>query len=192
VTDEAACGLSDALGLARCGDPAAFTALVRRHQRLVYGVALRMLGDRHEAEDLAQEVFMRLHSRLAQLQSDAHLVGWLRQVATRLAIDRLRRGSRREMLSLEEDPGILQEPADGDPLLQRRLRALIAQLPAAARAVVVLRYQQDLDPTEIAATLAMPINTVKSHLKRSLQSLRDKLGSAADAPAASSDRGSIA
>jgi RNA polymerase sigma-70 factor, ECF subfamily len=191
VTDDAACGSGDALGLARSGDAAAFAVLVRRHQRVVYSVALRMLSDPHEAQDLAQEVFMRLHRRLAQVQSDAHLVGWLRQVSTRLAIDRLRRGSHHETLPLDEDPGIPQEPAGGDPLLQRRLRALIAQLPPAARAVIILRYQEDMDPMEIAETLAMPINTVKSHLRRSLESLREKLESAADSPASSLDRGSI-
>jgi RNA polymerase sigma-70 factor, ECF subfamily len=181
--------VGDALGPARCGDPAAFTVLVRRHQRMVYSVALRMLGDRHEAEDLAQEVFMRLHTRLAQLQSDAHLLWWLRQVTTRLAIDRLRRARRHPTLPLEEEPGIAQEPAGGDPLLQRRLRALIARLPAAARAVMVLRYQEDMDPIEIAETLAMPINTVKSHLRRSLESLREELDGAPDP--VSSDRGSL-
>ena len=60
-------------------------------------------------------------------------------------------------------------------MLQRQLRALIAQLPASARAVVLLRYQEDLDPSEIARTLEMPINTVKSHLKRSLEQLRERL-----------------
>ena len=63
-----------------------------------------------------------------------------------------------------------------DPLLQRHLRALVAELPSSARAVVLLRYQEDLDPLEIARTLEMPINTVKSHLKRSLASLRERLG----------------
>jgi RNA polymerase sigma-70 factor, ECF subfamily len=147
---------------------------------MVYSVALRMLGDRDEAEDLAQEVFMRLHGRLAQLQSDAHLRWWLRQVATRRAIDRLRSRSRHQTLPLEEDPDLAQEPAGADPLLQRRLRALIAQLAPAARAVIVLRYQEDMDPIEIAETLAMPVNTVKSHLRRSLESLREGLDSATD------------
>ncbi len=146
-----------------------------------------MLWDRHEAEDLAQEVFLRLHRSVREVQSDAHLLAWLRQVTTRLAIDRLRRQSRHATVPLEGDPGVAQEPAGDDPLLERRLRALIAQLPAPARAVVVLRYQEDLDPLEIAETLAMPLNTVKSHLRRSLESLRDRLESAAGSPAASPD-----
>lgn len=165
----------DSLSRARSGDAAAFSALVRGHQRRVYSLALRMVWDRHAAEDLAQEVFMQLHRRLSRVQSDAHLVFWLRQVTLRLAIDRLRREATHRVVPLEEGLDVAAEPSESDPLLQRRLRTLVAQLPAAARAVVVLRYQEDLDPLDIAATLDMPINTVKSHLKRSLEELRAQL-----------------
>ncbi len=184
MTDDAACSVTDEISLARSADPGAFTALVRRHQRAVYGLALRMLWDRYKAEDVAQEVFMQLHRKLALMQSDAHIASWLRKVTTHLAIDRLRQQSRHEWVALEEDPGVPAEPVPGDPLLQRRLRALVARLPPDARAVVVLRYQQDLDPVEIAATLDMPVNTVKSHLKRSLSSLREQLGEDAGPDAA--------
>jgi RNA polymerase sigma-70 factor, ECF subfamily len=165
----------DSLARARSGDGSAFTTLVRLHQRAVYSLALRMLADPHQAEDLAQEVFIRLYRKLALVQSEAHLVFWLRQVTTRLAIDRLRRREPRHEPLPEEDSGIASAPVEPDPLLQRQLRALIARLPAAARAVVVLRYQEDLDPVDIARVLEMPVNTVKSHLKRSLASLREML-----------------
>jgi len=155
---------------------------------MVYSLALRMLADRHKAEDVAQEAFLQLHRKLARVQSGAHLLFWLRQVATRLAIDRLRREPRHESVPLEEDPGIASEPAAGDPLLQRHLRALIGELPPAARAVVLLRYQEDLEPVEIAEVLDMPVNTVKSHLKRSLASLRDRLGGTPGAAALPGDR----
>jgi RNA polymerase sigma-70 factor, ECF subfamily len=177
--------VADPLSPARSADPDAFAALVRRHQRTVYSLGVRMLWDRQQAEDLAQEVFMRLYRNLALMQSDAHVASWLRKVTTHLAIDRLRRQPRYELVPLLGDPGVPAEPAGGDPLLQRRLRALVGQLPPAARAVVLLRYQEDLDPAEIAATLGMPVNTVKSHLKRSLSSLREQLGDAAAATAGS-------
>jgi RNA polymerase sigma-70 factor (ECF subfamily) len=167
------CSARDSLSRARSGDSVAFAALVRGHQRVVYSLALRMLSDPHKAEDLAQDVFMRLHRRLAQIQSDAHLLFWLRKVTTHLAIDRLRQEPRVEVVSLNREPGIPSESPDGDPLLQRQLNALIAQLPPAPRAVVLLRYQEDLDPSEIAETLDMSINTVKSHLRRSLEALRE-------------------
>lgn len=120
---------------------------------------------------------MQLYRRLARVQSDTHLVFWLRQVTLRLAIDRLRREATHRVVPLEEGLDVAAEPSESDPLLQRRLHALVAQLPAAARAVVLLRYQEDLDPIEIAATLDMPVNTVKSHLKRSLEELRTQLAS---------------
>lgn len=163
----------DVLERARCGDRQAFAALVHDHQRMVYSLALRMLCDRHEAQDVAQEAFMQLHRRLSMIQSGAHLVFWLRKVTANLAIDRLRRMPPHELLSLENEPEV-PAASDADPLLQRQMRELVAGLPAAARAVVLLRYQEDLDPTEIAQTLDMSINTVKSHLRRSLAELRKK------------------
>jgi RNA polymerase sigma-70 factor (ECF subfamily) len=145
-----------------------------------------MLCDRHEAEDLAQEVFMQLHRRLAAIESDAHLLFWLRKVTTNLAIDRLRREQKYPLQSLDDEADIADESLESDPLLQRRLRVLIARLPAAPRAVVLLRFQEDMDPTEIAEALEMSINTVKSHLRRSMAALREGLSGVPDA-ARSSD-----
>ena len=157
---------------ARAGESAAFAALVQRYQRTVYSIALRMLNDRHRAEDLAQEVFLQLYRALDDIDSDAHLAFWLRKVAVNRAIDRMRQESRHDSEPLTEAAAVVDVADDADPLLQRRMAELVAQLPPAARAVVVLRYQEDLDPLDIASTLDMPINTVKSHLKRSLASLR--------------------
>jgi RNA polymerase sigma-70 factor, ECF subfamily len=164
---------------ASAGEAAAFAALVRRYQRTVYSIALRMLSDRHRAEDLAQEVFLQLHRSLDSITSDSHLAFWLRKVAVNRAIDRIRQETRYDNEPLTEAVSVVDEAADADPLLQRRMSELVAQLPPAARAVVVLRYQEDLDPVDIASTLDMPINTVKSHLKRSLTSLRARVLDAA-------------
>ena len=166
----------DLLSRARAGEAAAFAALVRAHQRPVFGLALRMLSDWQRAEDLAQEVFLQLHRNLSSVQSAAHLVFWLRRVTMNRAIDRLRREPPLEVVPLEELLAPADEHGEGDPLLLRRLRELVALLTPAARAVVVLRYQADLDPVEIAQTLNMSINTVKSHLKRSLATLREGMG----------------
>ena len=92
------------------------------------------------------------------------------------AIDRLRREPRFEMVPLEYAVVPVEDESREDPLLQRRLRGLVAGLSPAPRAVVLLRYQEDLDPVEIARALNMSVNTVKSHLKRSLASLRESLG----------------
>lgn len=168
------CTSGDLLTRALAGERAAFGELVRRHQRSVYSLALRMLADRHAAEDLAQEVFLQLYRNLSAVSSEAHLTFWLRKVTMHRAIDRLRRTPRYESATPEEAAAAAGETEPGDPLLERRLRSLVGELPAAARAVVLLRYQEDLDPVEIARTLKMPLNTVKSHLKRSLAQLRER------------------
>ena len=180
MSGDGECTGGDLLTQALAGERAAFAALVRQHQRSVYSLALRMLSDRYAAEDLAQEVFLQLYRNLAAVSSPAHLGFWLRRVTMHRAIDRLRRAPRLESAAHEIDTAVSDtEPAD--PLLERRLRVLVHELPAAARAVVLLRYQEDLDPVEIARTLRMPLNTVKSHLRRSLLQLRERFNETADA-----------
>jgi RNA polymerase sigma-70 factor (ECF subfamily) len=157
---------------ARLGDRAALAVLVRAHQHSVYSLALRMLGTRELAEDLAQDVFMQLNAKIASIESSQHLAFWLRKVTSHRAIDQLRQRSRLQTAPLEEEALSLSVVDGGDPLLHRHLSNLLSQLTPPARAVVLLRYQEDLDPVDIARTLDMPINTVKSHLKRSLDMLR--------------------
>ena len=152
-----------------------FDVLVRQHQSMVFSLAYHFLHDRGLAEEVAQEVFLSLHRNLASVQSEAHALFWLRQATVRRAIDESRRLRRRPQVALEE----VHEPAaaasSGDPMLGGLLRRLIAVLPEDARMVMVLRYQEDLDPSEIAELLSMPLATVKSHLHRSLAVLREKL-----------------
>jgi RNA polymerase sigma-70 factor, ECF subfamily len=171
------CTPDECLAKARTGDPGAFAELVRAHRRAVFSLALRMLASRELAEDLAQEVFMRLHRNLHAIESAQHLAFWLRRVTANGAIDRLRR-PRLVTATLDEAVELPAPSTDSDPLLQRELERLIGRLAPAARAVMLLRYQEDLDPVEIARTLELPVNTVKSHLKRSLASLRVSLGEA--------------
>lgn len=177
----APCSPEEELARARAGEPAAFASLVRLHQRSVYSLALRMLGDREQAEDLAQEVFLQLHRALGTIASAAHLQFWLRKVTTHRAIDSIRRRPAAEQPLEETEVHGIEEPVTSspDPLLQRHLESLMMQLAPAPRAVLLLRYQEDLDPIDIGNVLDMPINTVKSHLKRSLAALREQF----DAPA---------
>ena len=182
MTDADADASEDVLSRARACETAAFGLLVRQHQRTVFSLALRMLSDRHKAEDLAQEVFLQLHRNLASVTSTAHLVFWLRKVTVNRAIDRLRREPKIEAVPLEEADGVSCEGIDLDPLLSRQLRTLVGQLAPAPRAVLLLRYQEDMDPTQIAKALSMSINTVKSHLTRSLAQLRKQLDKTAVPP----------
>jgi RNA polymerase sigma-70 factor, ECF subfamily len=174
LNDEASDLLDEHLARARLGERSALAVLVRAHQRSVYSLALRMLGARDLAEDLTQEVFMQLNDNLRSIASNRHLTFWLRQVTSNRAIDQLRRRARLVMTPLDDEMPIFSEQELPDPLLQRHLRTLLAELSPAARAVLLLRFQEDLDPTEISETLNMPLNTVKSHLKRSLDTLREK------------------
>ena len=119
---------------------------------------------------------MSLSSHLHSVGSNKHLAFWLRKVTSHRAIDQLRRRSRFEMISLpSEDTQLFATQDHADPILQRHLRLLLLDLSPSARAVLLLRYQEDLDPTEIAETLDISINTVKSHLQRSLQALRRQM-----------------
>jgi RNA polymerase sigma-70 factor (ECF subfamily) len=160
---------------ARAGDTAALALLIQAHQRSVYTLALRLLGSRELAEDLTQEVFMQLNGNLKSIASNTHLLFWLRKVTSNRAIDQLRRPSRIEMTPLDDELPLIDTADGGDPLLQRHLQQLLLELTPSARAVLLLRYQEDLDPVDIARTLEMPINTVKSHLKRSLEILRQRI-----------------
>jgi RNA polymerase sigma-70 factor (ECF subfamily) len=163
---------------ARQGEPDAFGDLVRERQRLVFGLALNLLRDRALAEEVAQEVFLQLHRALGEIQSEAHLTHWLRRVTSHRAIDVARHRRHTEASGLDEAPEPWVVRRDVDPLVGRTLRRLVAALPPRPRTVVVLRFQEDLDPAEIARVLDMPVNTVKSHLRRALAVLRARAGQA--------------
>jgi RNA polymerase sigma-70 factor (ECF subfamily) len=134
-----------------------------------------MLIRRDAAEDLAQDVFLQLYRKLDSIESFEHLGFWLRRVAANLAIDRLRSSPFAATRQFDEAMLEAVQPRDDDPLMSRELARLLAELAPAARAVMVLRYQEDRDVAEIAAALEMPVNTVKSHIKRSLTALRGKM-----------------
>ena len=152
-----------------------FAELVKTHQSMVFSLAYHFLHDRETAEEVGQEVFLLLHKNLDRIQSAEHAGFWLKKVTVQRAIDEARRRKRRPQVALEvvAEPRVSASP--GDPLLSDVLRRLIASLPETPRAVMVLRYQEDLDPAEIADILEMPLGTVKSHLQRSLTLLREKL-----------------
>ena len=154
--------------------PGDFAGIVRRQQAMVFSIALHFLRDRQAAEELAQDVFLHLHQHLASLKSPEHVTFWLRKVTSHRCIDYSRR-RKWSQVSLDDVPELPAEPLARDPLLARRLRQLVGSLPEKARVVVILRYQEDLTPAEIAEVLAMPVATVKSHLQRSLAVLREKV-----------------
>jgi RNA polymerase sigma-70 factor (ECF subfamily) len=162
----------------QCGDDQLeFESAVREHQGLVYSMAYHFLGNRAIAEELAQEVFLSLYKNFSNIKSGSHLVFWLRKVTSHRCLDYIRGQKRRAHLSLDEVPERSVSFPDPDPFLSGHLRRMVTSLPEKARMVVVLRYQEDLTPTEIAEVLEMPVNSVKSHLRRSLGLLREKMSS---------------
>lgn len=165
----------DTLARAQSGDTSAFAALVRRHQSMVFSLALHMLRSRPAAEDLAQDVFLELYRSLPRLESGAHATSWLRKVTSHRCIDEIRRRQHRPELQVEELPERGMAPVAREVFLEDRAQRLLADLPPRARMVVVLRFQEELEPSEIAEALDMPVNTVKSHLRRSLAVLRARL-----------------
>lgn len=161
------------LEAARAGDLDAFEGLVRRHQRKVYSLAWHGVRESMLAEEIAQDVFVQLHAALGRIESAAHLGAWLRRTTSHRVIDTLR--ARRPARSLEEIAEPQAGATDADPLADRLVHRALARLAPRARLVVMLRYMDDLAPTEIAQTLDMSLNTVKSHLRRGLLVLRTRL-----------------
>jgi RNA polymerase sigma-70 factor (ECF subfamily) len=152
-----------------------FEQLVDEHQSMVFSLALRMTGDRGLAEEIAQDVFLELDRHLGKIESAAHACFWLRRVAMSRSADALRRRRVRGLhlwVGMEEHHGLQLEPRTSP--LGSRLESLLATLPEPQRAALLLRYQEDLTPEEIAASLDAPVATVKSHLQRGLKLLRAK------------------
>ena len=148
---------------------------MREHRSMVFSVAYHFLHDRDLADEIAQDVFLSLHKHIGGLESPAHVAYWLRKVAVQRSIDASRKRKRRPQVALDDVAEPAAKPATGDPMLGDMLRRLIATLAEAPRMAMILRYQEDLDPTEIAEIMGIPLGTVKSHIQRSLALLREKL-----------------
>jgi RNA polymerase sigma-70 factor (ECF subfamily) len=152
-----------------------FRELVEAHQSRVFSIAYRVLGDRCTAEEVAQDVFLELYRAWDDITSEEHLLAWLRRVAVHRATDALRRRPRTLHGAAELEDWMAQAPHDDGPLsLGSEIERMLLTLPPTQRAVVLLRYQEDLLPAEIAETLGMPMATVKSHLQRALKRMRAK------------------
>ncbi len=183
---------------ARAGDPNAFERLVRDNQDRVYSLCLRMAGDRHEAEDLAQEVFLKAWQGLASFQGGSKFSTWLFRLAANLCIDAQRKRERRRgvepAVSLDDPDSSWREPSDPrqDPQRQlertERSRALdraLTRLSDDQRQIVVLRELAGLSYQEISQRLDLDLGTVKSRLARGRLALRKILledGNFFDAP----------
>lgn len=159
---------------ARNGDDEAFCKLVRAYQRPVYNLAYRMLGDPYEAEDAAQEAFIRAYTKLSSYDPQRKFVTWLLSITAHHCIDRLRR-RRIQFVDLEaistNNRSAEHHPAQLEESLihredQRFIQDLLQTLPPHHRAVLTLRYWYDLSYQEIAEVMGTTVSAVKSHLHR--------------------------
>jgi RNA polymerase sigma-70 factor (ECF subfamily) len=165
----------------RAGEAPAFEELVRRYQHRVFGVAVRMLRNAAEAEEAAQEVFLRVYRAVDEFRGEARLSTWLYAITSRVCLTRLGSGERRllregeetltRLASGEATPGAALERSE----LAAALHRAIAELPEERRIVVVLRDLEGLAYEEIAGALDLPLGTVRSRLHRARMDLKEKL-----------------
>src|SRR5579875_1552333 len=147
---------------------AEFRSCVEHHQKMVFSLALRVTGEYGVAEEVAQDVFLELYRSADKLESADHIRFWLRRVTVHRATDALRRRSRSpEALAEEWTESEFSAEALGriSPGAEARLEELLQSLPEAMRVAVVLRYQEDMSPEEVAGLLGQPLATVKSNLQ---------------------------
>lgn len=165
---------------ARQNDPAAFEQLVRRHQRYVFNVAYRVLGDAIEAEDVTQEAFVRAWRGLPGFREQARFTTWLYRITQNLCLNRLPK-LRRELLQVEPFEDMRDDAAPSPPDLfeaQEQMAFLhteLRRMPEKYRLVLSLRYLQHLSYEEIAAALDVPLGTVKTHIHRARRLLADRV-----------------
>jgi RNA polymerase sigma-70 factor, ECF subfamily len=163
------------------GDRRAFELLYDRYAATVFGLALKMLGDREIAEDAVQEIFVRVWRRLGSFDRSRAFAPWLFGIAHNYCIDELRRRKVRPQFVYEDDenPILTDIPDDSDvteaALLaeqSRIVRAALEQLPEEQRQALLLAYFGGLTQQEIALRLGNPLGTVKTRMRLGLQKLR--------------------
>ena len=176
---------TDLISRAAGGDPSAFQALVERHRSMVYRIAYQFAGNHHDAEDIAQEVFIKVYRSLDRFRQDAQLTSWMYRIVMNACIDHRRRqrlaiaapfGDEAEhrMLNTPEDtPGPEDRAYAGE--LGQVLESEIGRLPNGQRVVFVMRHHQGMKLCEIAAALGLAEGTVKRQLHAAVHRLRQAL-----------------
>jgi RNA polymerase sigma-70 factor (ECF subfamily) len=165
----------DRVARARMGDEDAFRQLVERHRDRAYGLALRILRSSPDAEEVAQDAFVRAWRGLAGFRGDARFGTWLYRIVARQALDRaaMLRARRERETGLDEASGVAAAaPEAGARVDATGIEPLLARLSDAQRVVVTMFYLEDRSVEQVAASLRMPENTVKTHLSRARAALR--------------------
>jgi RNA polymerase sigma-70 factor, ECF subfamily len=183
---------SDLVELCRQGDPEAFARLVGVHERMVFNLAARLLGDSEEARDLAQEVFLQVYRHLDRFEGRSSLKTWIYRIVVNQCHNRRRFWHRRraekscpieDMTPADEAKASASRAQVGaDPFDQlerteraQRVQAALLEIPFHHRTVLILREVEGLSCGAIAMTLGLPEGTVKSRLARAREALRSRL-----------------
>lgn len=179
---------SDLITRAADGDASAFQALVEQHRSMVYRVAYQFAGNHHDAEDIAQEVFLKVYRSLDQFRQDAQLSSWLYRIVMNACIDHRRRHvpaagapsaeeAERRLASVEEEtPGPEDRAYAGE--LGQAIALEVSRLPPGQRVVFIMRHHQGLKLGEIARLLGLAEGTVKRQLHAAVHRLRHALAHA--------------
>lgn len=179
---------SELISRAAGGDPTAFQALVERHRSMVYRVAYQFAGNHHDAEDIAQEVFIKVYRSLDRFRQDAQLSSWMYRIVMNACIDHRRRqlpagsapfgeeAEQKLLNTIEETPGPEERAYAGE--LGQVLETQIGRLPHGQRIVFIMRHHQGLKLWEIAEALGLAEGTVKRQLHAAIHRLREALTAA--------------
>lgn len=172
----------------RNGDHSGFELLVKEHTSKVVGLAWKLVGNHTEAEDIAQEAFLRLFRALPEFRGESRISTWLYRTTTRLAIDHLRRERLKRKLFFFRQDNDAPDPVDlasdwrgnpGEELISqeamRSLRNSLGKLSARQQVIFTLRHYEGLALKEIAEHLGIETGTVKAHLHRAVTQLREDL-----------------
>ena len=171
------------------GDRSAFQALVERHKKKIYFLAYDVVGNHHDAEDISQEVFIKMFRSLKTFRRDAKMSSWLYQITVNTSIDHLRRKSSKPHKSMDDlDKTNFQEKLAGsknaaiDPeqsaeavIMQNRVSQALQKVSPRERSVFVMRHYNELKTREIAEILNVSQGTVKALLFRAIRKLRKEL-----------------
>ncbi|MCL6573561.1 MAG: RNA polymerase sigma factor SigW [Bacillus sp. (in: Bacteria)] len=170
------------------GDQDAFGEIVEIYKNSVYQLCFRMVGNRHEAEDMAQEAFIRAYVNINSFNQDLKFSTWLFRIATNLCIDRLRKKKPDYFLDAEvagtEGLTMYSQVPSKKPLPEAELESLelqetvqkeILKLPEKYRSAIVLKYMEELSLNEISEILDLPLGTVKTRIHRGREALRKQL-----------------
>jgi RNA polymerase sigma-70 factor, ECF subfamily len=163
-----------------------FEEVVREHQEFVFRTLVRMTGSGEHVEDLAQEVFLRLYRGLDSFRGDAKLTTWLYRITLNVAQDEWKRRKKEQVNTSFDDPDagweerIPGDHSDAEEILSRKqamaaVNHALGELSEAERAVIVMFHQEECTYEQIAVVLKLPLNTVRTHLHRGRQKLKDRL-----------------